>query len=263
MLATLPMYDWPEVAAATNALWQALAHRLKASGPLNRAIPYHQAWRQPELLFSQTCGFPLAHEFHNILTYVATPHYGTEGCDGPNYSSFIFAREKKPLDAFRNATAAINTHDSMSGMLALKLVFQPLAHHRRFFGNAILTGGHVNSLIAVRDGKADICATDAVMVGLARKYRPELLDGLVPLALSPQVPALPYVTRTGDAAEIRAALADVVLDPAFKETRKALLLNGFSILPPGDYDVIAAHESRMQEAGGMTLPLPSSGVSPA
>jgi ABC-type phosphate/phosphonate transport system substrate-binding protein len=256
MIATLPMYDWPEVAEATDTFWRALAQRLGVNHPLDRSIDYRDSWRRPDLVFSQTCGFPLSHEFRGILDYVATPHYAAEGCSGPNYSSFIFARENQPLEAFRNTTAAINTPDSMSGMLALKLVFQPLARERRFFGKAIMTGGHVNSLVAVRDGKADICAIDAVMVGLARRHRPELLQGLVPVANSPLVPSLPFVTRAGDPIKLRAALADVFLDPAFTNARNILLLNGFSILDTSAYDIIAAHETRMQGHGGITLPTP-------
>ncbi len=49
----------------------------------------------------------------------------------------------------RDARAAFNTRDSMSGMLALKLVFAPLAGRRRFFAGAIETGSHVGSMRAV------------------------------------------------------------------------------------------------------------------
>ena len=83
-------------------------------------------------------------------------------------------------------------------MLALKLVFAPHARDGRFFSRAIETGGHLNSLAAVRKGLADVCAIDSVCVALARRYRPEALEGLVEIARSPAVPGLPWITRAGD-----------------------------------------------------------------
>ena len=72
-------------------------------------------------------------KFQSLLNYVATPHYDCAGCDGATYSSFVFAREAIPLTGFRGKIAAVNGMDSMSGMLALKLVFD------RFPGIAALS----------------------------------------------------------------------------------------------------------------------------
>ncbi len=84
-------------------------------------------------LFSQACGYPFTHEFKDLLKYIATPHYAVPGCQGANYCSFIFARFDQPLDSFRGGIAAVNNPDSMSGMLALKLVFAPFATEGKFF----------------------------------------------------------------------------------------------------------------------------------
>jgi ABC-type phosphate/phosphonate transport system substrate-binding protein len=247
MLATLPMYDWPEVRSSTDALWRVLRRELGVDGELDRSIPYEEAWCEPGLVFSQTCGFPLTHQFRNVLHYIATPHYAVEGCEGPAYSSFVFAREPSALADFRGTRAAVNTPDSMSGMLALKLAFSEVADHSAFFGDVILTGGHVNSLIAVRDGTADVCAIDAVVV--ARQHRPDLLRGLRVIATSPVVPGLPFVTRIGNVNSIRAALEKVFADPQLAYARRTLFISGLSILNSSAYDAISDSESRMQEAG--------------
>jgi ABC-type phosphate/phosphonate transport system substrate-binding protein len=176
-----------------------------------------------------------------------------DGCDGAAYRSFIFARERLPLEAFRGATAAVNSPDSMSGMLALKLVFGPSAWDSHYFGRAIRTGGHLNSLLAVREGRADVCAIDAVCVGLARRYRPDCLGGLVEIARSPSVPGLPYVTRSGDIDFLREAIAGAFADPELREAREQLLLSGHSVLEPGAYDRIIDLELEMQKAGGLDL----------
>ena len=63
-IASLPMYDLPEAADATEALWRGLARHFAEAGIedvpaeiLRRPrLPDH--WLAPDLLFSQTCGYP-------------------------------------------------------------------------------------------------------------------------------------------------------------------------------------------------------------
>lgn len=253
MLATLPMYDFPEVREATDAFWDAIAKAYGVTGKLTRDADCTTTWHNPKLLFSQTCGYPYTHEFKGVLNYVATPHYAAEGCDGANYRSIIFAREHKPLSAFQGAIAAFNNRDSMSGMLALKLVFAPLAKQGRFFGTNLETGGHIHSLQFVQSAKADICAIDCVTVSYLERYRPSALEGLVEIASSPLVPALPFVTRGGDAEALRIALLAVCNDADHADLQNALLLKTVTALPAGAYDVIAAKEQGMQRTGGLHL----------
>lgn len=253
MIATLQMYDWPELRAATDLWWQGIARHLGVDIPLSRPDGFSSSWHAPDLLLAQTCGYPFTHALKGQVKLVATPHYRTDGCEGPLYRSILFARERKPLEAFRNGIAAVNTPDSMSGMLALKLVFAPLAKDGRFFSRALLTGGHLKSLDAVREGRADLCATDCVCVGLAKRHRPQALEGLVEIARSPLVPALPLVTRIGDVEKLRKALALAFADPALSEARDALLLSGHSVLDPAAYEVIPALEAEMEAAGGLAL----------
>jgi ABC-type phosphate/phosphonate transport system substrate-binding protein len=243
MFASLPMYDLPEIQWATDALWQAIANGLNADIPLVRAQDWTAPWRNPALIFSQTCGYPFTHEFAGQLTYVATPHYSADGCEGPNYSSILFAREKAPLKDFRGKVAVINNADSMSGMLALQLVFAPYAKDGDFFAGAMESGGHLASIAAVQNGTADICAIDCVTVALCRKHRPETLRGLVEISRSPSVPGLPYVTRAAEPDALRAALKAAIADPDIKDAREALLLTDFSVLDPKSYDVILQLEN--------------------
>ena len=253
MIATLPMYNWPEVKTATQNWWQAIARNLNSNIPLTNPHDYVSSWSSPDLLFSQTCGYPFTHALKDRLTLVSTPHYDVDGCIGPNYQSFIFARNSAPLENFRNTIAAVNTADSMSGMLALKLIFAPLAQNGKFFAKAIATGGHVASLQAVQDGRADICAIDAVCVAMAKKYRPDYLEGLVEIARSPMVPTLPYVTKAGNVPQLRAAIAKALDDPELKFAREQLFIAGQSFLKPMDYDVILKYEAAMEANGGLHL----------
>ena len=117
MIAALQMYDWPEVRQATNLWWQVVARHLGTLKPLSRPADYTAPWRRDDLLFGQTCGYPFTHALKGKVTYVATPHYEADGCEGPNYCSIVMSRENKPLSAFRNAVAAVNTSRMLRGAL--------------------------------------------------------------------------------------------------------------------------------------------------
>lgn len=258
MLASLPMYDWPEIRPATDAWWAGIAGQAGLGFPLSRTADYAGLWRRDDLIFSQTCGYPFTHAFAADLDLVATPHYDADGCAGPNYTSFVFARQRPSrLAELAGTIAAVNAPDSMSGMLALKLVFGPLAKSGRFFRGALNTGSHVASLQAVREGTADVCAVDAVCVALARRYRPDYLEGLVEIARSPSVPGLPYVTSVRTEVDVRlglrAALAAALNDPALAEVRAALLISGMSVLGPEDYLAIVQREQECEARGGLDL----------
>lgn len=253
MIATLQMYDWPEVREATDLWWEAIAKCLGVDVRLSRPAEYTAPWFQDDLLFAQTCGYPFTHALKGRVAYVGTPHYAADGCEGPNYGSIVMARQQKPLEGFRGSVAAVNTPDSMSGMLALKLVFAPLAEQGRFFAAAMETGGHLASLAAVQSGQADVCAIDCVCVEMARRYRPAALDGLVEVARSPQVPGLPWITTAGDVETIRTALRRVFEDAALAKVRERLLLAGFSALPSTAYDRITGLEADMEKTGGLRL----------
>ena len=253
VIASLPMYDWPEIRGETDRFWQALAEAMGVRGSLLRGRDCSAPWHDQNLLFSQTCGYPFTHGLRGRVRLVATPHYAADGCEGPLYRSMVFAREKKPLEAFRGSRAVVNGFDSMSGMLAVKLVFADLAVSGQFFAETIESGGHIASLQAVQAGRADVCAIDCVCVELARRYRPALLNGLHEIARSPHVPGLPFITVSGDVEKLRDALTTVFSDEGIRETRGRLLLNGFSILKDAAYDVILQRERGVETSGGLVL----------
>jgi ABC-type phosphate/phosphonate transport system substrate-binding protein len=253
VIASLPMYDFAEVRQATDGLWAAIASAYGTDTELSRVGDWTAPWRDPNLLFSQTCGYPFTHEFADVLAYVATPCYAADGCDGPLYRSILFARTAGPLESFRGTKAAFNNRDSMSGMLALQLVFTPFAQDGKFFASALETGGHMASLYAVKTGLADICAIDCVTVAYVRRYCPDALVGLVEIGRSPRVPGLPFVTRAGDPQRLRAALTQALQNPDTRIYRDRLLIVSTENMPPRSYDVIPALEKHMTDRGGVTL----------
>ena len=256
MIASLPMYALPEVQAATDAWWQGLVRAFRAAGLddvpdiLDQDGDRLQHWASPDLLLSQSCGYPLRHAFADHLQPVATPCYRADGCDGPTYLSVIIVAEDNPaagIADLRGKRAAINGWDSQSGMSALRAVVAP--HHRdgRFFGEVIVSGGHGLSLAAVREGKADVAAIDCVTYALAERHAPNMVDGVRVLMRSPAVPALPYVTHIGHPVEtvarMREGLAAAIADPDLADVRDTLLIGDFAVLTVDDYAPI----DRMQD----------------
>ena len=253
MLLTLPMYDYPELAGATEAWAAAIARFAGSDARLSRPEDYMGAWSREDLVFSQTCGYPFTHAFRNRLQLVGTPHYAVPGCDGFRYRSMVFAREKRAAADYRGSVAVVNTPDSMSGMLALKSFFVGHATNSLFFGRTIVSGGHLGSLGCLRREEADVCAIDAVCVAYARRYRPELLEGLHELGRTLSVPGLPYVTRDKDAQRWREAVAAAAAEPSLADVRAALMIGGFTVTEPAEYEAILELEAAVEAQGGLRL----------
>jgi ABC-type phosphate/phosphonate transport system substrate-binding protein len=113
------------------------------------------------------------------------------------------------------------------------------------FAQQIITGGHVNSLQALQEGRADICAIDAICVALARQHRPHLLKDLKLLGRSPLVPGLPFVTSLAHAADIPAiqkALHSCMADKRPVQARRAMHLKAFRVSFASEYERICEIE---------------------
>jgi ABC-type phosphate/phosphonate transport system substrate-binding protein len=108
-------------------------------------------------------------------------------------------------------------------------------------------------MFAVRNGKADVCAIDAVCVAMAKRYRPDYLEGLVEIARSPSVPSLPYVTRCGNIEVMRASLVEAFADPELQACRDQLFLSAQSVLRPTAYERITDLENDTEKVGGLAL----------
>ncbi len=261
-IASLPMYDLPELSSATDAWWQGLARAFRTEGvddvpdSLDRGSPHDHRWYRSDLLFSQTCGYPLTHALAGKVRLVATPAYDAEGCAGSYYCSSIVVRADDPargLADLRGARCAFNSTDSQSGYSALRAVVAPLSRDGEFFGSAVETGSHGASLAMVAKGDADICAVDCVSLALLRRHRASALSDLRELCRSPSAPGLPYVTRGSASDELvrrlqtglRRALADRELTPV----RKQLLIAGADELPAAAYQQILTLEAAALRQG--------------
>ncbi|MEE4014390.1 PhnD/SsuA/transferrin family substrate-binding protein [Roseibium sp. FZY0029] len=263
----LPMYDWPEVRAATrdleSALQAALCQTLNLTDGDIRPWPAGRdladTWTDPGLLLSQTCGYPLTHALAGKVRLVGTPHYDAEGCDGPRYcSQLIVQRDSahQTLADLRGKRAVFNGPDSQSGMNAFRHAVAQLETGGSFFSEVGESGSHLASLRAVADGKADIASIDAVCWALVCREVPDLAQQLRPLARTASAPGLPLITsrRFSDTqhALITEAVAEVFTAPETQPSRCRLGIKGFSNLSSDDYAVILKMEA---EAAGHDYPV--------
>ncbi|WP_342212838.1 phosphate/phosphite/phosphonate ABC transporter substrate-binding protein [Rhizobium sp. CFBP 8762] len=185
-LASLAMYvQPPELADATGELWRFIQGRLTDIGmvdiprELDRNIAHDAAWLHPDLLLSQTCGYPYVTSLRGRVRLVATPIYNHAGCEGPLQCSFIITRRDQKageLSDMRNSRVAINDDASNSGMNVLRAAIAPLAMDGHFFSEVIKTGGHVHSIESVATGQTDVAAIDCVTFGNIRRFDPERLS---------------------------------------------------------------------------------------
>jgi ABC-type phosphate/phosphonate transport system substrate-binding protein len=255
----LPMYGAP--ADAVEAFWQNLHRHLQSNGldpdpALSSPDDLDAHWRDPDLLLSQTCGFPLTTSLAGHVAYVGTPCYRAPGCTGSLYSSAVVVRTDDAsagLRHLRGCRVAFNSRDSQSGYNSLRALVAPLAAGGRFFTAATETGAHRSSVAAVRTGRADLAAIDAVTWALLERDEPDQVAGLRVLCYTAPAPGLPFVTAAGtDAARlerIRAALAAACSDPASTAARADLLIDGFEVLPIAAYDAIPAMRDQAIAAG--------------
>lgn len=254
--ASLPQYDMPELREATDAWWAGIARHLRRAGvpdllnasdvpdTLTRAEDGEALWRDPGLLLTQTCGYPLMTELRDHLRPVAAPIHMCDGSFGPNYSSAIIVRADSGIEALedlRGGRAAINNWNSHSGMNALRHTVARRASGGRFFGEIVLTGGHLRSMDAVREGRADVAAIDGVTWALMAQIDAAAHDGLRVLTWSARAPSLPYAVRieaSDDLAQrARNALCAAGDDPDLAECRAILLIDGVA---PADWDTYQA-----------------------
>src|SRR4029077_15357307 len=96
-------------------------------------------WLSDELLFSQTCGYPLTHALKGRVQLLATPCYSADGCEGASYCSFVIVPADSPattLADLQGKRVAFNTPDSQSGMNALRALIAPIAGGGRVLAQA-------------------------------------------------------------------------------------------------------------------------------
>lgn len=214
MMACLPMYGWPETRAVDLAFWDKI--RAQVTGLPDLTWPEWDAvpglWRDPALVFSQTCWGPLRLGLSDHLRVLAQPDYSdVPGGRGMFYRSAIVARTGAPCPVPVTPAADVppltgvfarNGAESLSGWLGPVQDMAPPAQ-------IIDTGSHRASIRAVADGRADMAAIDCRSWAMAQEHEP-CARGLIVVGWTAERPGLPFVTSRATpepmARALRAAL---------------------------------------------------------
>jgi ABC-type phosphate/phosphonate transport system substrate-binding protein len=97
-----------------------------------------------------------------------------------------------PLESLRGARFAYNGPDSMSGILTLSRDLAALGESLGMFAGLVETGAHRASVVAVAEGRADVCAVDCRTWSLIRRFEPAAAKVAV-VGWSGRRKGLPYV----------------------------------------------------------------------
>lgn len=257
-IAALPMYDWPETRAETDAEWARIRSLLLLSGidaperlarrnadlppvpggirgrdgaviaPDPATLPpdgfdLPTLWRHPRLLLGQACWGPLELGLAEHVRVIGQPDYSAfEGGEGMLYSSAVLMRRDLPsplrggslrvaerggggegraffsttptpalcadpplkveggapsdgrpvlpLGLLAGGRLAYNSAESMSGLIALRRDLEAMGSGLGIFSEMIETGGHRASIVAVVEGRADVCAVDCRSWAMAQRF---------------------------------------------------------------------------------------------
>lgn len=221
-------------------------YNLAAPLSLKWDINPSDSWSDERLVLGMSCGFPVSTTLRDkvrvIGTFSFTPSFGSK--TPFLYRSVIIARKSLsvPLEQVcseMSLRAAVNSYDSLSGYISLLSACGFKYSSGWPQAEVVLTGAHVNSYVAVRDGAADIASVDGMTWEYLQRISPSLLDGVVVVGYGPYVPCLPLILK-GDAtdAEVSAwrnAFQKAIKDPSLTESLAKLMLQDFVVLENDDY----------------------------
>ena len=231
MIASLPMYDRPETAAANDRFWNSiLGHLGEDPFPLTRGEDTWDVWRSSDLLVSQTCGLPFRQQLKDKVTLIGTPDYGLPDCPPGYYASVIVTRADsgfRTLYELNGGVMAVNARHSQSGFAApLNAGLRPQS--------VIETGGHIASARAVCKGAATFAAIDAQSWRMMLRWD-DFASDLMVLARTEPTPGLPFITaRNRDPEPLRAAIRAAISDLGATD-RDLLNLKALVQIPRADY----------------------------
>lgn len=240
------MYDWPEVAPATDRLWAGMRDELRRAGipapvALLRGRDPHAVWTAPDLLVAQTCGYPFSTSLSGRVGLIGTPAYAI-GTPPGRYLSVLVTRSgasTPTLEELAAGTMAFNGPDSQSGFRAPQTLFRQagLAMPAR----TVETGAHRASIRAVAAGRADFAAIDAVSWQLALRHEPAARR-LSVAAETAETWGLPLITAAANAAAAPLLLECIAggIAALDRAGRDMLMIEGIVATTAADYAPLAA-----------------------
>ncbi|WP_102107650.1 phosphate/phosphite/phosphonate ABC transporter substrate-binding protein [Oceaniglobus roseus] len=239
MIASLPMYDRPETAAAHDALWAGIREGLRARGGqapdgLTRSDDLWAVWEDPGLVLGQTCGLPFRSRLHDRVTLVGAPDLRLpDAAPGHYYSVFVIRRgDSGDLADYAARRFAFNQGHSHSGWAAP----QTVAARQGFrFTQGVETGAHAQSARAVAEGRADIAAIDAHTWRALTAFDGDMVQRLEVIGRTDTTPAPPYIAARGADADLLAEVLERAFDGLAAAHADRLGIGGVVRVPKAAY----------------------------
>lgn len=255
VIAGMSMYTNPGLVAEASAqLTKLVLARLGCEMQTSLPVDLMQQWLSPQLLFAQTCGYPLMHSLKGKVKLIATPNYDLPGCQGNHHRSWLVVRKddcRQSLSEYHDSVAALNGYDSNSGMNLFRNQVAPFSRDGKFFREVLLSGSHVLSLERVAQGEADIACIDVVTFGYLQLYEPGRLQGIRILEATASSPALPLIGAISTTNDFCMSII-YALNACLKESpelSKILALKGFIGASLADYQVVLDYQQRAHDLG--------------
>lgn len=253
--AELLMYVAPAQVREANEQWltrilELLQATLRDAGGMELL----ELFRSPDLLLTQTCGYPLLTQLQGQVQVVGRPRYEWPDSSAGRHCSVIVGRETDPrveLVDFKGSRGVINDRHSNSGMNLFRHRLTPLQQDGRFFASVATSGAHQQSLRWVREGWADLASIDSVTFAYLARYAPAEVAGLRIVARTAISPNLPYITAlsagSAGAERIREAM-----NLALQQLPQVSATLGLQeVLPASetDYQVVIGYQREASAAG--------------
>ncbi|MBC8998439.1 PhnD/SsuA/transferrin family substrate-binding protein [Pseudomonas sp. N40(2020)] len=251
----LLMYTAPEPVRAANDRWiKRILDHLGHSRLSAESLSLPELWLSPDLLLTQTCGYPLMTLLRGQVRIVGRPRYELPDASAGNHCSLILSRaddSRKTLADFRHSRGVINSADSNSGMNLLRQRLALLQQDGRFFASVGISGGHRESLRWLRYSRADLAAIDSVTYACLAHYAPEEVSGLRVVARSALSPTLPFITVAAATDKQVERLRQVMNQSLSELPDVAQTLGLAEVLPASesDYQIVLDYQREAEALG--------------
>jgi len=210
--------------------------------------PLAGLWARDDLGCAMMCGLPYSQRAPRPALVAAPVPSPARYRGRPAYFTDVVVRADSPhrtLEDTFGAVVGYTLEDSMSGCVALRAHLAPYRerHGPRLYRAAV--GGLVNArqvIEALVAGGIDVGPLDSYYYDLLAKHDPDFAARVRVIATTPAAPIPPLVATAtlppDELGRLRDALAAVAGEPTLAGLRDTLLLTGFAVPAPADYDVL-------------------------
>ncbi|WP_130905878.1 PhnD/SsuA/transferrin family substrate-binding protein [Pseudomonas sp. Sample_22] len=254
-IAELLMYVAPEPVQQANEQWLArIVEHLGVTRRSAESLSLMDLWLSPQLLLTQTCGYPLMTALRGKVRVLGRPRYELPDSSGGHHCSLLLSRaddRRRTLPEFLGSRGVINGEDSNSGMNLLRHRLAPLHRDGQFFASVGTSGSHRESLRWLQQNRADLAAIDSVTFAFLARHAEAQVAGLRVVARSAFSPTLPYITAAslcaGQAEKIRHVMNQALGE--LPQVAEVLALREVLPASEGDYQVILDYQREAETLG--------------